>query len=160
MEGDMSEFWPVIGAWAWWIVAGLLLIGELLMPGIFLLWLGVAAAATGVLDLIFDFGWKAELVAFALLSALSVFLSWKYKLGMGQGETDSPHLNNPMQAMIGKRYTLVEPMANGRGRLQIDDTLWDIEGPDLGAGETVRITSINGLKLVVERADRPALYPT
>jgi inner membrane protein len=148
----MSEFWPVIGPWAWWIVAGLLLIGELLMPGIFLLWLGVAALATGVLDLIFDFGWKVEIVAFALLSALSVFVSWKFKLGMRNPATDAPHLNNPLQALIGKRYTLVEPMINGRGKLKIDDTLWDIEGPDVAMGETIRITGINGLKLIVERA--------
>jgi inner membrane protein len=148
----MSEFWPVIGTWAWWIVAGLLLIGELLMPGIFLLWLGVAAAATGVLDLVFNFGWKGEVVAFALLSALSVFVSWKFKLGMGNPESDTPNLNNPLQAMIGKRYTLLEPMINGRGKLKIDDTLWDIEGPDVAVGETIRITGINGLKLIVERA--------
>jgi inner membrane protein len=147
----MSEFWPVIGPWAWWIVAGLLLIGELLMPGIFLLWLGVAAAATGVLDLVFDMGWKSEVVAFAVLSALSVFVSWKFKLGMRNPETDTPYLNNPLQAMIGKRYTLLEPMINGRGKLKIDDTLWDIEGPDVAVGETIRITGINGLKLIIER---------
>ncbi len=148
----MSEFWPVIGQWAWWIAAGLLLIGELLMPGIFLLWLGVAAAATAVIDLIFNLGWKGELVAFAILSALSVFLSWKFKLGMGNVASDSPNLNNPMQAMIGKRYTLAEPMANGRGKLKIDDTLWDIEGPDAAAGQVVRISGVNGLKLIVEKA--------
>jgi inner membrane protein len=148
----MSEFWPVIGPWTWWIVAGLLLIGELLMPGIFLLWLGIAAAATGVLDLVFDLGWKSEIVAFALLAALSVFVSSKFKHGMGNPETDAPNLNNPLQAMIGKRYTLLEPMINGRGKLKIDDTLWDIEGPDVAVGETIRITGINGLKLVVERA--------
>jgi inner membrane protein len=152
----MSELWPVIGptigSWTWWIVAGLLLIGELLMPGIFLLWLGVAAAATAVLDLIFGFGWKGEIVAFALLSALSVFVSWKFKLGMGNPDSDTPNLNNPLQAMIGKRYTLLEPLINGRGKLKIDDTLWDIEGPDVAVGETIRITGINGLKLIVERA--------
>jgi inner membrane protein len=147
----MSMYWPLLAPWTWWIAAGVLLIGELLLPGVFLLWLGIAAAMTGILDLVFDFSWQGEVVAFAVLAALSVFVSWKLKLGMANPPTDSPDLNNRLQGMIGKRYTLTEPVSNGRGRLKIDDTLWDIEGPDVAKGETVRVTRINGLKLVVER---------
>ncbi|NMW25762.1 hypothetical protein HFP05_15750, partial [Rhodanobacter denitrificans] len=32
----------------WWILALLLIAGELLLPGYFLLWIGLAAAAMGV----------------------------------------------------------------------------------------------------------------
>ncbi len=41
-----------LGAWAW-IILGVLLIGvELLAPGAFFLWLGLAAIVTGLLSLI------------------------------------------------------------------------------------------------------------
>ena len=46
----MSEFIPLVGPWFWWIVAGALLVGELLAPGVFLLWLSAAAALTGVVS--------------------------------------------------------------------------------------------------------------
>jgi hypothetical protein len=44
VETFMSDLFPMFGGeWFWWIVAAVLLIGELLMPGVFLLWLAVAA---------------------------------------------------------------------------------------------------------------------
>jgi membrane protein implicated in regulation of membrane protease activity len=34
--------------WTWWIVAAGLLIAELVLPGVFLVWLGIAAAMVGL----------------------------------------------------------------------------------------------------------------
>ena len=47
----MEQFVPVLGQWLWWIVAGVLLILELTAPGVFFIWLAIAAALTGVADL-------------------------------------------------------------------------------------------------------------
>jgi inner membrane protein len=148
----MSEFWPVLGTWLWWIVAGILLIGELIAPGIFLLWLGFAAAFTAIVDLILGLGWKGEIATFAVLSVLSVLASIKLGWGAPKPASEAPHLNNPMQAMIGRRYTLQQPINNGRGKLQIDDTLWDIDGPDMVAGSAVKVIGVNGLRLIVAPA--------
>ena len=43
-----------LGAWAW-IILGVVLIGiELVAPGAFLVWLGLAAIVTGLLDAVLD----------------------------------------------------------------------------------------------------------
>ena len=47
------EWFESIVFWHWWILAGLLLILELTAPAYFFLWLGIAAAATGLLLLVF-----------------------------------------------------------------------------------------------------------
>ncbi|NMD09068.1 MAG: NfeD family protein, partial [Phyllobacteriaceae bacterium] len=75
----MGELLPYLGeAWFWWIVAGVLLIGELMLPGVFLIWLAGAAALTGIADLLLGLGWQGELGVFAVFSLLLVLASWKY----------------------------------------------------------------------------------
>ncbi len=54
-EGESSclNLFHFQAPWFWFIVAGLLLIGELLSPGVFLMWLAGAAAFTGLADMLF-----------------------------------------------------------------------------------------------------------
>jgi inner membrane protein len=67
-----------LGAWNWFVL-GLLLLGvEVLAPGTFILWLGAAALATGVLTLIVDLSWQVQLIAFSVLSVLAVIGWWFY----------------------------------------------------------------------------------
>ena len=40
----MDQVFPMLGVWVWFVAAGLLMLLELFSPGVFLLWLGVAAA--------------------------------------------------------------------------------------------------------------------
>ena len=44
----MDQIFPVLGQWAWFVVAAILLILELISPGVFFMWLAIAAAVTGV----------------------------------------------------------------------------------------------------------------
>ena len=53
---------------------------------------------------------------------------------------------------IGRVFTLAEPIADGRGRLHVDDTMWKIEGDDVPAGTQVRVTGVDGVVLKVEPA--------
>ena len=69
----MGEWINNIAFWHWWILAGLLLISELLLPVFFFLWLGIAAAATGLIMLVFpDIPLQTQLVLFAVLSVVAV----------------------------------------------------------------------------------------
>ena len=38
---------------------------------------------------------------------------------------------------------------NGRGKLTIEDTVWQIEGPDMQAGTRITVTGVNDMTLVV-----------
>ncbi len=148
----MSDIWPVIGPWAWWIVAGILLIGELMAPGIFLLWLAAAAALTAVADMIFGFSWQGEVATFGILAAALILASWRWVMDNRRPKTDQPHLNQRHAAYVGRIVPLEQAINNGSGKVRIEDALWDVDGPDMAKGERVKITGVNGLRLIAERA--------
>jgi inner membrane protein len=149
----MSEFVSLSGPWFWFILAGLLLIGELLSPGVFLMWLAGAAVLTGFVDMALRLGWTGEVIAFALLSLFSVFASWKHVTSGWSPKSDQPHLNMRHHAYVGRIFPLHQAITDGSGKLKIEDALWDVEGPDLPVGTRVKITAANGLRLVAVKAE-------
>ena len=144
----MAELFPALGQWVWWILAGLLLIVELLLAGIFFVWLGIAAAIMGVIDLVSPpLSWQVEVVIFAVLSAVLVIAGRPWLKRRQALESDQPNLNRRMHDYVGKSYVLDEAIINGRGKVKIDDTLWEVTGPDLPQGAWVRIVGVDGLRL-------------
>ena len=59
--------------WLWLLAAVLLGIAELIVPGVFLIWIAAAAAGTGLLTLLFGVGVAFQFLLFALLSIASVY---------------------------------------------------------------------------------------
>jgi inner membrane protein len=149
----MTEFFSLSGPWLWFIIAGLLLIGELLSPGVFLMWLAGAAVLTGFSDLVFGFGWAGEVVAFGAWSLALVFASWKHVTSRWSPKSDQPHLNMRHGAYVGRIYPLDQAIINGTGKLKIEDALWDVEGPELAVGTLVKVTGVDGMRLVAVKAE-------
>ena len=133
-----------------WLILGLLLIGlETVAPGIFLIWLGIAALLTGLLDYGFGLSWQAALVVFAGLSLLSVIAGRTLtRHRPAAGDT----LNRRGEALVGRLFLLDQAIASGEGRIRIDDTVWRVTGPNIPAGSQVRVARIDGATLVVEPA--------
>lgn len=146
----MEQFFPGLGPWFWWIVAGALLLAEMAMPGFFMLWLAVAAALTAVADMIFHFSWMGEILTFAALSFLSVMASWRFVMAGRNMKSDSPHLNQKHASFVGKSYVLNTAIINGSGKIRVEDALWDVDGPDAEIGTRVKVIAVDGLRLVVE----------
>jgi inner membrane protein len=148
----MQELFPLVGIWFWWIVAGTLLLLELMTPGVFAMWLALAAASVGITDYFVDLSWQLELLAFAGFSLIYVYLArpW-YSKGTLQN-SDQPNLNQRIYAFVGKSFVLAEPIVNGQGKLDIEGTRWDVLGPNLAKGATVRVTAVEGMKLRVTEA--------
>ena len=145
----MQELFPLVGIWFWWIVAGALLLLELMTPGVFAMWLALAAASVGITDYFVDLSWQLELLAFAGFSLVYVYLArpW-YSKGTLQN-SDQPNLNQRVYAFVGKTFVLAEPIINGQGKLDIEGTRWEVLGPNLAKGATVRVTAVEGMKLRV-----------
>ncbi len=138
--------------WHWWILAGLLLIIELMVPAFFFLWLGIAAAATGLLVLVFpDQPVATQLVIFAVLSVLAV-VAWRRYREVSVPESDQPHLNRRGSQYVGREFTLGEAIVNGIGKIEVDDSTWRVRGPNLPAGSQVRVKGVDGVVLLVESA--------
>jgi inner membrane protein len=145
----MQHFIPALGHWVWLVAAGVLLILELIAPGIFLIWLGIAAMITGLVVMAVDLGWQAEFLLFAGLSVVSVLVGRRVYAGGASEPDDNPHLNRRQLGYVGRVFTLTQPVVNGRGKLIIEDSVWEVEGPDMPAGTRVAVSAVNDMVLVV-----------
>jgi membrane protein implicated in regulation of membrane protease activity len=147
----MGDILPFLGDhWFWWIVGAVLLVGELLLPGIFLLWLAVAAGLTGVVDFMIDLDWRGEIVTFAIFSVALVVASWRYVRSQHRPQSDQPNLNQRHLDYVGRKVVLLKAISNGRGKARVDDTVWDVEGPELPEGALVIVTGVADAVLKVE----------
>lgn len=146
----MTEWLEHVVFWHWWILAGLLLILELTAPAFFFLWLGIAAAAVGMILLVFPgLPLESQLVLFGVTSVAAVF-AWRRYREARPTVTDQPNLNRRGHQYIGRVFTLMEPIKNGEGKVTVDDSTWRVKGPDSTAGTTVRVTGIDGVIFIVE----------
>jgi inner membrane protein len=145
----MQELFPMVGNWFWWIVAGALLLLELMTPGVFAMWLALAAASVGITEYFVDLTWQLELLAFAGFSLVYVYLARPWYSKTNLQKSDQPNLNQRIYAFVGKSFVLSEPIVNGHGKLDIEGTRWDVLGPNLAKGATVRVTAVEGMKLRV-----------
>lgn len=145
----MSQFFPFLGPWFWFVAAGALLVLELSAPGVFFIWLAVAAAATGVIDLALPLDWQGEALMFAGLSLVALFLGRPLLRRRHVLDSDQPNLNRRMYDYVGRSYVLKDAIVNGQGKIRIDDTIWDVLGPDLPEGSRIKVTGVEGLRLTV-----------
>lgn len=135
---------------AHWAVLGLgLLVLETLLPGAFLLWFGLGALVTSLLAWLLPLdSWHVQCVVFAIASTISVLGVREWRRRRPPASTDQPLLNNRVAALVGRICTLDEAVTNGRGRVQIGDAYWSLSGPDLAAGQRIRIVGAEGLTLL------------
>lgn len=147
----MFGFLQSLGAWNWLILGIVLLCAELALPGVFMLWFGLAALAVGALSLLLDWGWQAQIVAFGLLSVAAVGVSRLLSRSRAD-EGDTPFLNERAEGLVGRSFVLAEPIVGGWGRIAVDDTMWRVSGPDMPAGTRVTVERAEGARLVVRSA--------
>jgi membrane protein implicated in regulation of membrane protease activity len=138
--------------WHWWILAVLLILFEVLAPGSFFLWLGLAAGAVGLLLVVVPaMGWQLQLLIFAVL-AIGAVLAGRAWIRRYPIVSDDNGLNRRGEALVGQVYVLAEAIHTGRGAVRVGDTVWRAEGPDLPKGARVRVTAVQGTVLKVEAA--------
>lgn len=141
--------WDVV---SWAAVALLLFAAETMAPGAFMLWMGFAAAAVfvGVL-LIPGISVLWQVAAFVLLSFISIQVYRRW-FRSSEPQSDRPHLNQRANTLVGHVAALDQAIVNGRGRVQIADAFWVVEGADLPAGAPVRVVAVDGMVLKVQEA--------
>lgn len=150
-----AQAFAQFGAWTW-ITLGIALLGlELLVPGSFLMWLGLAALGVGLVAFLLDLSWQMELVVFGVLALTFLFFGRRFFARRGDSSTDTPNLNDRAATHLGKQMVLGEPLSGGTGRVKLGDTMWRIEGPDLPAGTRVEVKATRGATLQVEPVQAP-----
>ena len=135
--------------WAW-MTLGLVLAGlEMMVPGVYLIWLGIAAIITGVMTLGLDLSPAMQLIDFVFLSLIIAF-SAKRILGERPIESSDPLMNRRGARLVGETALVVQAIEHGSGRVKVGDSEWIAHGPNVAAGERVRISGTDGAILLVE----------
>lgn len=137
-----------------WLTLGVLLAGlEMLVPGVYLIWLGIAAIITGVLTGLLHLSLPAQVLDFVFLALIIAFSARRWLRDSPIVSAD-PLLNRRGARMVGETAVVVQAIEHGSGRVHIGDSEWIARGPDTAAGERVRITGSQGATLLVEPLPR------
>jgi inner membrane protein len=145
----MSGF-PIDPAWLWLIGGVLLLIAELIAPGYFLIFIGAAGIATGLLGVLLGLPLSLQLAVFAILAFLSVRVGGRRFYASRYDYSSDPLLNDRAGRLLGKVVTVVQPVDANGGRVRVGDSEWSARGGPAAVGERVRIVDIDGNCLKVE----------
>jgi len=146
----MVEVIYQLSTWHWLSMGIIFIILEMISPGFYLLWFGIAAFLVGLLLSLFpEMSWKIQVFLFSILSIVSVYIGQSI-LKKQQDDPNAPVLNQRAAQYIGRTFTLVNPIIDQRGSINVDDTIWRIAGEDAEIGTKIKITGIDGTLLTVD----------
>lgn len=135
--------------WIWLALGLVLAIGEMVIPGVFLIWLAGAALITGALAWFVPIGVPLQVVIFAVLAMASVFAGRNWLRTHPITEAD-PLMNDRGARLVGETVTVTTAIDGGSGRVRHGDSEWLVRGPDAEAGTRMRISGHDGAVLLVE----------
>lgn len=146
----MMEFLDSLSSHWLWLGLGLVLaIAEIVIPGVFLIWLAGAALVTGMVTWMVPLGLPIEIVLFAVLAVVSVFIGRNY-LRENPIIAVDPKMNDRGAQAIGETVMVTQGIEAGSGRVKLADSEWLARGPDADAGTRMRVTGHEGAVLLVE----------
>jgi membrane protein implicated in regulation of membrane protease activity len=140
--------------WHWWVLGALLLMLELLAPGVFFVWLALAAFTLGLIVFVLPLPVAGQLLLFAVLSVAALVIGRRYLGRLPGGSEEGDTLNLGAGRLLGRTVTVTAPIENGVGRVRVGDSEWRATGPDLPAGSRVQVVGAEGATLEVAAAER------
>ena len=137
--------------WWWLLAAALLGILEIFFPGIFLIWMAVAAGITGIAVALIGLPFPFQLALFGLLAMAAVYGGRRY-YERNPVPTSDPKLNDRTARLVGQSVVVVTAIEHGEGRVKVGDGVWGARGPDAAAGSHMIVTGAEGNCLLVAHA--------
>ena len=116
----MTEMFSPLGTWNWLIFGVVLMALELLAPGVFLFWLGLAALLVGLLSFAINPSWQLQILMFAVFAAAAVPLWRRVARSNTAVSKSNPFLNKRADALVGRVFTLEKPIIDGSGTVRIE----------------------------------------
>ena len=131
-----------------WLLAGLLLmLAEVVVPGVFLVWIGLAALGTGLVVTVAFLGFAYQVMLFAAFAAVTITIGLRFR-----PPRPSLQVNMPSSGLVGREAVALE--FHGRhGRVRVGDSDWsarlaaDAAPPEPQA--PMRVVGVDGTTLVV-----------
>lgn len=140
-----AEIAPWVG---WMIFAVLLAIGEIVLPGIFLIWIAIAAAIAGGIAYATPLELPMQILIFAGMCLIATWAGRRWYVA-NPGVSDDPLLNDRAARLVGRQVTVIEAIVSGEGRVKLDDGTWSAMGPDAPVGARLTVIGVNGPTLSV-----------
>lgn len=139
--------------WHWFVLAGFMLLIEMIAPAAIFLWPGAAAALIGIVCLIVpSLPWTVSVPLWGILSVAAAY-GWRLYRQKNPAKVDpgASTLNRRGSEYIGRTLTLSEPVQNGVGQVKVGETIWKVvSNADYAAGAQVKVTGVEGTSLRVE----------
>ena len=145
--------------WTWaWIIAGVAIAGlEILIPGIYLLWIGLGAVAVGLVlarypDL--SLAWQTLVFAASMVSSIGI----GFWIQRRSGRTRQARLlNRELKAMIGQNYIAISSFTVGQGRIKVQDSSYAaVSDERIETGDVVKVVAIEDGRPKVVKAHSPS----
>lgn len=138
----------------YWLVAGVVLVAaEVVLSGVYLLWLGLGALTVGLFTVAWPDAptWLQWLIlAVAMLGWVVVGVRWQRRSRASQPDI----LNTGLSAYVGARAQVSERFVNGRGRIRLNDSYYSATAAqDLEQGAAVVILAVEGAEMRVQAVE-------
>lgn len=137
------------GYWGWLTAGMILMVLEVITPGIFFMWIGIGAFITGFIAFLAP-NLSPEVLGaiFAVLSVIAVIVGKKI---VAKKEPPETTLNNRMNSYIGQTFQAYEAFKDGRGKVSVGDSLWlALAKTDIPTDTAVKVIGVKGTYLEVE----------
>ena len=143
----------IIDYWFWLGLAIVLFIFEIFTFTSYSLWIGIGAFLTAIIAFLFpSMDWPMQGLVFAIMAVVGIVIGYKF---FRSQEIHKKNINETLNRRgyqyIGRTFSVVEPIVNGRGVIKVNDTIWIAKADtDIDAGAKVRVHSVEGNVLIVK----------
>ncbi len=150
----MQTFFADFHYWHWLILGFVLVTLEMVIPGVFCLWIGLGAIITGLIAFTFPsliLAWQG--VVFAVLAVACTYLGRKM-MGKAEPAPQYANLNQRANQYIGNFYNVTTDIINGKGKVKVGDGEWSAKADEnIEQGTKVKVIAVEGTLLVVEKSE-------
>ena len=107
--------------WIWLVIGLALALLEMLVPGVYLIWLAMAALALAVLAFVSAPPLALQVIAWVSLSLIFAFSARRWLRDRPIVSSD-PLLNNRAGRLVGETALVTQAIASGTGRVKVGDS--------------------------------------
>ena len=142
-----------IVVYLWGTLAVIMVILELVNPGVLQIWFAIGAISSAIVAWIAPENYALQMIVFLVVSAILAFIGSKF---FSNKDEDNPSKSqNPVFSILGKQAIVTKEINNlsGSGQITVGGETWSAKSNSdepIAEGTKVNVLEIEGVKAVVE----------
>jgi len=148
MDSSLNLFTAEV---VWFVLGAILMLLELLAPGLILIFFGVGAWVTAATVLLLDIGLNAQLLVFSI-SSIASLLSLRQSIKKKYMDVSAEGEGQLEDEFIGRKAIAITDILPERdGKVEYNGSHWEAASQQkIKAKDNVRIVGMKSIKLIVE----------